>query len=90
MSNDTFTGQYSDPAFEADDMNDDEIVDLLQAVKPGKRVAGSPSAEEEEDFSADPEAMLDRLSNPEKSLADSERHVPLPDPTHGGQAGAVN
>lgn len=61
--------------FESDGLDDadDEIIDLLEVVKPGKQTA---SDAEDVDFSKDLESMLDSLSEAEKAKAAS-----FPDPT---------
>ncbi|MCL1939430.1 MAG: hypothetical protein FWG04_02080 [Desulfovibrionaceae bacterium] len=58
---------------------DDEIVDLLEVVKPGKVV--SKASDADEDFSADLESMLDTLSKAEQAKAAEENDQPFPDPT---------
>ena len=64
--------------------DDDEIVDLLEVVKPGKNVSGTaPSASEHDDsadFSADLDAMLDELSK-EGTPDEPSVPQPFPDPT---------
>lgn len=64
---------------------DDDIVDLLEVVKPGKPVASAPDPDE--DFSKDLESMLDTLSraqaekdNEAEPSAPAEVQ-PFPDPT---------
>lgn len=62
--------------------NNEEIVDLLQVVKPGKGPENHAPAEQEVDFSADLEAMLNSLSEAEKKAAEEEEGItPFPDPT---------
>ena len=57
---------------------DDDVVDLLEVVKPGKVFKKSDA---DEDFSADLESMLDTLSEAEQAKAAEERIQPFPDPT---------
>ena len=58
---------------------DDEIIDLLEVVKPGKAVSKTPNADE--DFSADLESMLDTMSRAEQEKAAEGGISPFPDPT---------
>ncbi|MDR2161472.1 MAG: hypothetical protein LBO77_04950 [Desulfovibrio sp.] len=79
MPNDP-TSSSLDPV---DTDDDDEIVDLLEVVKPGRKIpVPAPSV----DFGADLDAMLGQIAEAEKALdaADSSsaaRPVPFPDPT---------
>lgn len=62
--------------------DNDEIVDLLQVVKPGKNTGPQPAQTQEVDFSADLEAMLNSLSEAEKMAeGGAEAVLPFPDPT---------
>ena len=61
---------------------DDDVVDLLEVVKPGKPLAKASA--EDVDFSADLESMLDTLSAAEKAHdeeAQTEASEAFPDPT---------
>ena len=65
---------------------DDDVVDLLEVVKPGKPVAASPDSDE--DFSKDLDSMLDTLSRARQAKENGEADdspppavVPFPDPT---------
>ena len=62
---------------------DDEVIDLLEVVKPGKTVSKSKAkaSDADEDFSADLESMLDTLSKVEQAKAAEEDAQPFPDPT---------
>lgn len=76
--------QFEDSALNAREISEDndEIVDLLQVVKPGKNAESQPSETQDVDFSADLEAMLNTLSEAEKrAAAEPEAVVPFPDPT---------
>ncbi|MDR2488266.1 MAG: hypothetical protein LBD42_02010 [Desulfovibrio sp.] len=60
---------------------DDDVVDLLEIVKPGRSPAQHAGIDEE-DFSADLDAMLDDLSDDKTpSAGASNRPMPFPDPT---------
>ena len=59
---------------------DDEVIDLLEVVKPGRSM--KKTSDEDEDFSADLESMLDTLSKAEQAKAAEEAGgQPFPDPT---------
>jgi len=58
---------------------DDDVVDLLEVVTPGKTVPKASDADE--DFSADLESMLDTLSQAEQAKAAADGVQPFPDPT---------
>ena len=58
---------------------DDDVIDLLEVVKPGK--ATPKASDEDEDFSADLESMLETLSKAEQTKAAEEGAQPFPDPT---------
>lgn len=58
---------------------DDDVVDLLEVVKPGK--AASQQSDKDEDFSADLEAMFETLSREEQAKAVEETLPSFPDPT---------
>jgi len=58
---------------------DEDVVDLLEVVKPGKTL--SKASDADEDFSADLESMLDTLSKAEQAKAAEEGMQPFPDPT---------
>lgn len=69
-----------DPAFDANISDaDDEVIDLLEVVKPGK--AMRPVSDADEDFSADLESMLETLSKAEQAKAGEEDASAFPDPT---------
>ena len=64
---------------ESADDADDDVVDLLEVVKPGK--APAPAGGDDVDFSADLESMLDSLSQAEKAHDDAGADGAFPDPT---------
>lgn len=59
----------------------DEIVDLLEVVKPGKDAGTKDSASKDIDFSADLDAMLEKLESAERALDEQDAAEPFPDPT---------
>jgi hypothetical protein len=74
MPNDT-------PPLEIADTDNDDIVDLLEIVKPGSSVpSGSATPEKADDFSADLEAILGQAADAEKN-PDAFPPAPFPDPT---------
>lgn len=83
MPNDTDSKDYTDPDLElaGENDDDDDVIDLLQVVKPGKAVDTKRNENDEVDFSADLEAMLDSLSEAEKKAASGEEEEAFPDPT---------
>lgn len=80
MAKDENAGVNTAPDIDSIGADDDEVIDLLEVVKPGKAVAKAPDGDE--DFSADLESMLDTLSKAEQEKAAEEAAVPkFPDPT---------
>ena len=59
-------------------LDDDDIIDLLEVVKPGKAVVSDNSGSMDE-FSADLDSMLENLEKKER--AELEADQPFPDPT---------
>lgn len=68
------------PAVDSAVDDTDEVVDLLEVVKPGKAIAADA---EDVDFSADLESMLDSLSQAEQARTEQApgEPQPFPDPT---------
>ena len=62
-------------------LDDDEIVDLLEVVKPGKDSGAKDSGTGDIDFSADLDAMLEKLESAERALDAQDDAAPFPDPT---------
>lgn len=64
----------------AADAAEEEVIDLLEVVRPGRQPAQEPGADDA-DFTEDLENMLDSLSQ-----AETETQSPMPDPTPVGYA----
>ncbi|MDR2076387.1 MAG: hypothetical protein LBP61_05590, partial [Desulfovibrio sp.] len=66
----------------ADADDNDDVVDLLKIVKPGKTISPNGAAlKKEDDFSADLEAMLGQIAEEEETRKTAEPPSPFPDPT---------
>ncbi len=80
MPKDEISNPRKAPTLTIDDA-DDEVIDLLEVVKPGRKVTQN-AGNDDGDFSADLDAMLDGLSGTEQAERDlPDKPEPFPDPT---------
>lgn len=83
MAKDETAGPQATPELDSVFEADEEVIDLLEVVKPGKPIA--KRSDGDMDFSADLNSMLDSLSRAEQSKAAEEETFagtqPFPDPT---------